>query len=105
MNIKDLSIDEFKEVAELFAVWLKPYTHEVVCRVMEHRHEIINDPATMILLRELKDRTLEEDKEYLHSIGSLLGNYDDYKEYDVHSHPITHAKSYRDVLYDMYIRG
>ena len=31
-------------------------------------------------------------------------DYDNCSEYYVHNHPISHAKSYRDVLYDMFIR-
>ena len=33
----------------------------------------------------------------------LLENFEEFKQYDTHSHILTHSKSYRDILYDMYI--
>ena len=103
-RIKDLSYEEKKEIDALFANWLKSYTHEVIVKVMELREEIINNEFAMNLLRELKKREEEEKKDFERSIASLLGAFDDYKEYNPHNHPLTHAGSYRDILYDMFIR-
>lgn len=103
-KIKDMGLDERKEICELLANWLEPYTGEVVVKVMAKREEIINNEFTMMLLTELKAREDKERTEFLHSIGSLFSVYDNYKEYDPHNHPLEHAKSYRDVLYDLYIR-
>ena len=100
----ELNYNEQEEIAELFATWLKNYTHEVIIKVMEKREEIINNEFTMNLLRELKTRTEEEGKDFGRSIRNLLGNFDTFKEYDPHNHPLTHAKSYRDILHDMYIK-
>lgn len=103
-KIKDMSLDERKEVCELLANWLEPYTSEVVIKVMAKREEIINTEFAMILLTELKAREDKERTEFLHSIGSLFSVYDTFKEHDPHNHPLEHAKSYRDILYDLYIR-
>ena len=100
----ELSLEERNEITELFANWLQPYTHEVIVRVMEKREEIINNEFAMNLLRELKTRSEKEEKDFAHSVGHLLFSFDDFKEFDPHNHPLSHAKSYRDILHDMYIR-
>ena len=103
-KIEDLTFDERKEIEELFATWLKRYTHEVIVKVMARSEEIINNEFTMNLLKELHTRTQEENRDFTYSIGHLLTDYDSFKKFDVHNHPTTHANSYRDILYDMYIR-
>lgn len=103
-ELKEMNLEELNEVTVLFATWLEKYTHEVIVKVMERREEIVNNEFTMNLLRELYKREEEEKKEFKHSIGSLLRCYDDFKEYDPHNHVLEHSKSYRDVLYDMYIK-
>lgn len=101
---EELSYTEQNEIAALFGNWLQQYTHEVIIRVIEKRDEIISNEFSMNLLKELKEREEEEEHDFRRSIGHLLDNYNTFKEYNPHSHPLTHAKSYRDVLYDMYIR-
>jgi hypothetical protein len=103
-KIKDLSYEEKKEIDALFANWLKSYSHDAILRALEHREEIINNEFAMNLLRELKTREEEEKKDFERSIASLLGSFEDFKEYNPHNHPVTHAHSYRDILYDMFIR-
>lgn len=103
-EFKNLTLEERKEIVTLFGTWLKAYTHEVNVKVLERADEIINNEFAMNLLKQLHERTQKETEDYLHSVGNLLGCFDDFKEYDVHNHPLTHARSYRDVLYDMYIR-
>lgn len=100
----EMNIEERKEIAVLFANWLEQYTHEVIIRVMKKRDIIIDNDFAMNLLIELKEREDKERKEFAHSIGNLLDEFDTFKEYNPHSNPSTHAESYRDVLYDMYIR-
>lgn len=99
-----LSYEEQKEVVELFSCWLKQYSHEVVNHVMEKSEEILKNEFSMNLLRELKKREEEEDKDFLSSIRMRLTSFEEFKEFNPHNHPITHSNSYRDVLYDMYIR-
>lgn len=103
-EFKNLETLEQKELAELFAVWLRKYTHEVICKVMERANEIINNEFAVKLLVELRDREQTETKEFENSIEMLLQSYDDFKEYNSHNHPLTHSGSYRDILYDMYIK-
>ena len=103
-RFEELTREERNEIVLLFANWLNQYTHEVVVNVMEKREDILNNEFAMNLLRELKERDEKELKDFNHSIGNLLGDFDTYKEYNVHSHPTTHANSYRDILYDMYIK-
>ena len=103
-KLEDLERKERDEIVLLFANWLNQYTHEVMVKVLARRDEIINNEFAMNLLRELKAREEKELHEFNHSIGSLLMDYEEFKEYDPHSHPTTHAASYRDILHDMYIR-
>lgn len=103
-NYLNRTYEEKKEIAALFTTWLKHYTHEVIVKVMERREEILANEFTMNLLRELKAREDKEHQEFINSMRFMLGNFDDAKEYDPHNHPLTHAGSYRDILYDMYIK-
>jgi hypothetical protein len=100
----ELSREEKREVTELFANWLKDYTHEVIIKVMARAEEIINNEFAMNLLKELRFREVKEEKDFTYSIESLFDSYDTMKEFDVHNHPLEHSKSYKDILADMYIR-
>ena len=101
-KFEELEFEEKKEITLLFANWLKDYTHEVIVKVISRRDEIINNEFAMNILKELKDREEKEEKDFAHSIGNLLGEFDTFKEYDPHSHVLTHSNSYRDILRDMY---
>ena len=103
-RFEELNYEERQEIAELFATWLNQYTHEVITKVMTKSEEIINNEFAMNLLKELKVRTDKEREDLRYSMYNLLGAFDTFKEYNPHSHPLTHANSYRDILYDMYIR-
>ena len=102
-NFKERELNERKFIGKLIANWLKDYTQEVILRVLEKREEIINNEFTMNLLRELYEREQKENEEFNNDIISLLENFEEFKEYDPHKHLLTHSKSYRDILYDMYI--
>ena len=104
-KFEEMTMEEQKEIATLFVNWLRPYTHEVISAVMEKREEIINNEFAMNLLKELKVRTEKEEHDFRHSIGNLFRDYDTFKEFNPHSHPISHSNSYRDVLYDMFIKN
>ena len=97
-------LEERKETTLLFANWLKPYTHEVIIKVMEKKEENLSNAFAMNLLKELKEREEKEIKEFAHSIGNLIDEFETFKEFDPHNNPITHADSYRNVLYDMFIK-
>lgn len=101
----EMDYTEKNEIAALFAAWLKRYTHKVIVAVMERSDEIIANEFAMGLLRELKARQEVEEKEFANEMYYLLDDCESFKEYDPHSHPLTHSGSYRDILYDMYIKG
>lgn len=103
-NFNEMDINKQKEIAQLFANWLEMYTTEVVISVMKKRDEIINNDFAMNLLSELKEREDKETKEFAHSIGNLMYDFDTFKDYNPHINTLTHANSYRDVLYDMFIK-
>ena len=100
---EDFDYEERKVIESLFANWLKNYSHEVIIKVLEKRDEIINNEFAMTLLRELKVREEKEYKDFVISIATLFDDFDNFKEYNLNSYPITHSKSYRDILSDMYI--
>ena len=102
-NFKERELNEKKFIGKIVGNWLKDYTQEVILRVLEKRDEIINNEFTMNLLRELYEREQKENEEFNNDITSLLENFEEFKEYDTHKHLLTHSKSYRDILYDMYI--
>lgn len=104
-TFNDLDREKRNHTAHLFSVWLRCYTHEVIVKVMERREEIISNPFTMNLLEELAQREEKEREDFAYSIGSLLSDFDTFAQYNPHNHPLTHAGSYRDILYDMYIKG
>lgn len=103
-KFEDMKLEERKEVVALFGCWLSHYTQEVIVKVMEKSEEIINNEFAMNLLRELKKREDEEVEDFNRSLESLFGSFDTFKEYDPHNHPLTHSKSYIDILHDMYIK-
>ena len=100
----ELNYTEQHDIARLFTCWLHPYTHEVVVRVLARRDEILANDSAMSMLKELYQREQDEVKDELNSIRCLLENFETFKEYDIHNHPLTHSGSYRDILYDLYIR-
>ena len=101
----ELSMNDQKEIVKLFTNWLQPYTQEVINKVIRFKKaEIINNEFAMNLLRELKEREEKESVDFAHNIGNLMHEFDVFEQYDPHNHPLTHAHSYRDILYDMFIR-
>lgn len=101
---KDYTREGQNEIVELFAYWLSQYTKEVIDKVMAKRNEIISNDFAIGMLKELKTRGDKEKEDFAHSIGSMFYDYETFSQYDPHNHPLTHAGSYRDVLYDMYIK-
>ena len=104
MKYDEMKFAEKKEVVYLFSNWLRKYSHDVIMRVMARRDEIMDNEFAMNLLKELKEREEKEEKDFVCDIGSMFDDYDTFSEFNPHSHPLTHAGSYRDVLYDMYIK-
>lgn len=103
-KFNELKLEERKEIAELFTNWLNDYTDEVIKKVLAKTDEIINNDMAMHLLRELKVRDEKEYSELTDSIRFLMEDYESFAGHNARRTCLTHAKSYRDVLYDMYIR-
>lgn len=101
MLYEEMNYDEQKEIERLFAVWLKPYVNEVIIGVLKIKDEIIENELAMNLLRELDEREREENERFCDDIHYYFDDVRD--DADFHLHPLQHSKSYRDVLYDMYI--
>lgn len=97
-------LKEQKEFAKKLQVWLGEYTQEVFERVMKQMEEIINNEFTLKMIDELYERTLKEQEEEIRHIEYVLG-YDNSNLSGFHNHPLEHSDSYRDVLYDMYIKN
>lgn len=105
-----MTIKEYREstplaeqeiLATKLQCWLGTYTQEVIERVMARMDEILNNDFAMNLINELYERTEKERKDEISTIMFSLGH----EVGTVHNHPLTHAQSYRDILYDMYIRN
>lgn len=103
-KFEEMGWQEQKEVAGLFANWLSAYTHEVIVKVLAKRDEILNNEFAMGLLQQLKERSDKERDEFALSIQFMMDDFGSFSKYDPHNHGLTHAISYRDVLYDLYIR-
>lgn len=107
MNLKELRNEERVNLNVILENWLGIYTEEVVIKVMSRLEEITANEHTMMLLRELWDRETKEVDDRRRSISSMIDdviNDRDIEGHCLHNHCLTHANSYRDVLYDMYIR-
>ena len=103
-KFEQLERNEKEEITVLLANWLSNYTHDVISKVLVRRDEIINNEFVVGLLKELKEREEAEKNQFVDNIGWMLRNPDEFNRYDPHNYPLIHAGSYRNVLYDMYIR-
>ena len=109
-TLRTMTFDEKRELATLIQNWLEGYTGEVIKKAMSKIEDIINNDMTMMMLKELKEREDKEREEEKDSIyltiermSSDVCEPDIYLD-SIHNHPLTHANSYRDILFDMYIR-
>ena len=88
---------------KIVANWLKDYTNEVVVKVMEKYEQIINDKTTYTMLSKLYEEENKQESEFIRDIKYII-------EYGVKDETKDmlrlgdNSRSYRDVLYDLYIR-
>ena len=97
---KDMNKDyEIKIVAN----WLKNYSNEVVVRVMEKYEQIIKDKTTYTMLSKLYEEENKEEETFIHDIEYMVkfGIKDETKDM---LRLVEWSRSYREVLYDLYIR-
>lgn len=95
------SLKEQREFATKLQLWLGQYTSEAMRRALNQMDDILSNPFALQLIDELYERTMAERKEEIRDIMYDLGGA---YAYDIHNHCTTHSNSYRDILYDMYIR-
>lgn len=96
--------EEKEQISQWLGTWLGCYTQEVYNKVAPNLPQIIEDGATLNLLRELHERTQQERDEVKKSIFFDIAFNDKGTPSALHRTVMTHAQSYRDVLYDMYIK-
>lgn len=102
--IEGMAWSEKREFAAQMSNWLTHYTQDVYVKVMGQFEDIINNPFAMDLINELYIREKKEIEDEIGTMDLWLGNVDHFKEFNPHNHCLTHSKSYRDILYDMFIR-
>lgn len=100
----NLKTAEQLNLAARFEVWLGRYTQEVINKVIARLDEILENEFAMKLINELYEREEKERAARTSSLRLLMIDYDLFKDSDIHSNCLTHSNSYRDVLYDMYIK-
>ena len=88
---------------KIVANWLKDYSSDVVVRVMKNYDTIINDSTTLILLSELYQKENKENVNFIHDIEHMVKYGIDDETKDM-LRIGEYSRSYREVLYDLYIR-
>ena len=88
---------------KIVANWLKNYSNEVVVRVMKNYDTIINDKTTYTMLSKLYEEENKEEETFIHDIEYMVkfGIKDETKDM---LRLGEYSRSYREVLYDLYIR-
>lgn len=104
MKYSEMNWEQKKEILPLISAWLQPYTHDVILRVAKRIDEITNNEFAMMLIKELAEREEQEKERFTSHLEFLFDDYETFAEHDPHNNPLTHANSYRNVLYDMYIK-
>lgn len=88
--------------------WLEMYTNEVSAYIFENKlDEIVNNDMSLQLLHELYQRTrIESDKNLSAMLFKLrFPNIAEKEKFELHqNHILTRADSFRDVLYELYIK-
>lgn len=104
---EDLSFDEKEEISKLFTNWLGEYTDKVVLKVMRKKEEILNNSTVIVMLKELYKLEKSDMESIEFNIYKMLNggekDFEHAKAYGIR--PIhSSSRSYRDVLYDLYIK-
>ena len=88
---------------KIVANWLKDYNNDVVVRVMKKYEQIINDKTTYTMLSKLYEEENKEEETFIHDIEYMVkfGIKDETKDM---LRLGEYSQSYREVLYDLYIR-
>lgn len=88
---------------KIVANWLKDYSNDVVVKVMEKYEQIINDKTTYNMLSKLYEEENREEVKFILDIKNIVeyGIKDETKDM---LRLVEYSQSYREVLYDLYIR-
>ena len=88
---------------KIVANWLNNYSNDVVVKVMEKYEQIINDKTTYTMLSKLYEEENKEEETFIHDIEYMIkfGIKDETKDM---LRLGEYSSSYREVLYDLYIR-
>ncbi len=93
------------EFAKRLSVWLSAYTNEVIEKVMKNIGTIRSDDTTSQLLENLYQATMVNTQNTERYFGLMLDSIDDDRyEYITIQDRTSRINSYRDVLYDLYIK-
>lgn len=110
-KLEQMTWEEHDELAKLLAPWLESYTADVIGRVIDQMDDILANETAMMMIRELGKRTEKEEDEFRSNLMFIFRekaekDEDGYQSRlnGIHNYCLEHSKSYRDVLYDMYIR-
>ncbi len=99
--------NEFEFLLDL-ANFCRIYTNEICNRVIRQSERISKDSFILNALHELRVREEKERKEFIDNFSwrlkKTVSKLPDDMSYDLHNHPITHSRSYRDVLYDLLVK-
>ena len=88
---------------KIVANWLKNYSNEVVVKVMEKYEQIINDKTTYTILSKLYEEETKEEEIFIKDIEYMV-KYEITDEAKDMLRIGEYSRSYRKVLYDLYIR-
>ncbi len=93
------------EFAKRLSVWLSAYTNEVIEKVMKNISTIRSDDTTSQLLENLYQATMVNTQNTERYFALMLDSIDDNRyEYITIQDRTSRINSYRDVLYDLYIK-
>lgn len=92
---------ERQRLIKLAANWLKPYPENIINRALAQQDDIFSNPVTVRLLELLYDKEKHDNACFKEEIGNFLldGEYIGF-----HRTCTSNSNSYREVLYDMYLR-
>ena len=88
---------------KIMANWLKNYSNDVVVKVMEKYEHIINDETSYAILSKLYEEETKEEEIFIHDIEYMV-KYEITDETKDMLRIGEYSRSYRKLLYDLYIR-
>lgn len=92
-----------KETIKIVANWLKNYNNDAVVKVIEKYEQIINDKTTYTMLYKLYEEETKEEEIFIKDIEYMV-KYEITEEAKDMLRIGEYSRSYRKVLYDLYIR-